>query len=365
MTSAAPTPSVGASRPRGDRRAADFLRRHSRAVAIGIAVAAVTGFAVFVLPQISGLSGTLARLRNGDHWWLVAGIGFEALSLGAYVLLFRTVFACHRGRIGWRASYQITLAGAVASKLLATAGAGGVALTAWALRGSGLTPRAIARRMLGFELLLYGVFGMALVLTGLGLRSGVLPGRAPWTLTVLPAAIGALAIVAMVALRAIPSDLERRIAGAASGSSRLRRWLRWVATVPGALRGGTATALELIRERNLGVLGAPCYWGFDIATLWASFHAFGSAPPIPVIVMAYFVGQLANTLPLPGGVGGVEGGMIGALLAFGVHGSLAVLAVLSYRLISFWLPTAPGALAYVRLRETVARWRNQLARQAA
>ena len=73
--------------------------------------------------------------------------------------------------------------------------------------------------------------------------------------------------------------------------------------------------------------------------------------------MGYYVGTLANTLPLPGGIGGVEGGMIGSFLAFGVNGSLAVLAVLAYRTISYWLPTVPGAIAYIRLRRHVTSWR--------
>ena len=90
--------------------------------------------------------------------------------------------------------------------------------------------------------------------------------------------------------------------------------------------------------------------------LWASFHAFGVAPPFTVIWMAYFIGTLGNLLPLPGGLGGVEGGMIGAFAAFGVDIDLAVLAVLTYRGISFWLPTIPGAIAYFQLLRTVNRW---------
>ena len=83
------------------------------------------------------------------------------------------------------------------------------------------------------------------------------------------------------------------------------------------------------------------------------------APPWAVLVMGYLVGMLGNLLPLPGGVGGVEGGMIGALAAFGVDLQLAVAAVLAYRAISFWLPTLPGAVAYFQLRRTVARWRDE------
>ena len=74
--------------------------------------------------------------------------------------------------------------------------------------------------------------------------------------------------------------------------------------------------------------------------------------------------MLGNLLPLPGGLGGVEGGMIGAFVAFGVDFDLAVLAVLSYRAISFWLPTLPGVVAYFQLRRTVARWRRRAAARA-
>jgi uncharacterized protein (TIRG00374 family) len=107
------------------------------------------------------------------------------------------------------------------------------------------------------------------------------------------------------------------------------------------------------------------WWGFDIATLWACFHAFGASPDKGVIVMAYFVGWIGNTLPLPGGIGGVEGGMIGAFSAFGVSVETAIVAVLAYRAFSFWLPTVPGGIAYLQLRRTVHRWREAPAQQPA
>ena len=115
----------------------------------------------------------------------------------------------------------------------------------------------------------------------------------------------------------------------------------------------------MVRRRDPSLLGALAGWGFDIAALWASFRAFGHSPPPAVLVMGYYVGTLGNALPLPGGIGGVEGGMIGAFLAFGVNGPLTVLAVLAYRTISYWLPTVPGAIAYIRLRGTVSGWRSQ------
>jgi uncharacterized protein (TIRG00374 family) len=339
------------------RRGTQFLGRHKRAIGIGIVIVVIVGFIYFVLPQISGLSATLHRLRNAQPAWIVLAVIVEVLSLGGYVLLFRTVFSCHGTRVGWRESAQITLAGTVASKLFAAAGAGGVALTVWALNASGLAPRTIARRMIAFELLLYSVFAGALLIGGLGLRTGVLPGQAPWTLTVIPAVIAGGAIAATLSLRALPASLEGRIVAWHDSTHRGTRILSRLATAPQAVRDGSSIVVGLVRERKFGILGAIAYWGFDIAALWASLHAFGSPSPWPTVMMAYFVGQLANVIPLPGGVGGVEGGTIGALIAFGSPGSLAILGVLAYRLISFWLPTLPGGVAYVRLRATVARWR--------
>lgn len=339
-------------------RGGQFIKRHRRSLIAVIVVAALVGFFVFVLPQISGLSGTLRRLRHADPWWIGLAVVFEAVSLGGYILLFRTVFSCHGVKIGWRESYQINMAGTVASKLFAAAGAGGLALTAWALRASGLEPRVIVRRMLGFQLMLYAVFASALMILGPALRIGLLSGPAPWTLTIVPAVLAAGAIAVTLSLPPLSAGVERWAAARARSSTWLGRQLSRLAGAPRALDEATGIVLELVRERRFGILGAPVYWGLDIATLWASLHAFGTPPPAAAIVMAYFIGQLANALPLPGGVGGVEGGTIGALLAFGAQGGLAVLGVLAYRLISFWLPTLPGAVAYLRLRRTVSRWRR-------
>ena len=343
-------------------RGRGVLRRRRRAVAAVVAVLAIAGFIQFVVPQLSALGPTLHRLRGADPTWLGFGVVLEALSLGGYVALFRTVFSCQGVRIGWKASYQITMAGVVATKLFAAAGAGGVALTVWALRASGLSARSVARRVLTFEFFLYGVYVGTLVVVGVGLRTGLFAGRAPWTLTVAPAILGAIAIAVLLSMRALPNDFERRMKPLAS-ARRVRRLVAGLASAPWAVHDALGIAFSLIRERKPWLTGAIAYWGFDIATLWTCFHAFGSPPTVAVIVMAYFVGALANALPLPGGLGGVEAGMIGAFLAFGTHASLAILAVLSYRLISFWLPTVPGAVAYLQLRRTVGVWRHERKRR--
>jgi uncharacterized membrane protein YbhN (UPF0104 family) len=315
-------------------------------------------FLYFVLPKLAGVGKTLHRLERGNTWWILAGVAFEVCSFGGYIVLFRTVFVRGWSRIGWRESYQITMAGLAATRLFAAAGAGGIALTAWAVRRSGMLPRIVACRMVAFMVLLYSIYAGSLLIAGLGLGTGLFPGGGAFAITYLPAILAAVIIAGAFAVTLLPDDTERRLHHWGSGYGRRARWIARALTVPALAASGVRTAVSLIRSREAGVLGAPAWWGFDICVLWAMFHAFGSAPPFTVIWMAYFVGTLGNLLPLPGGLGGVEGGMIGAFVAFGVDFNLAVVAVLSYRGISFWLPTLPGAIAYFQLRRTVARWRG-------
>jgi uncharacterized protein (TIRG00374 family) len=272
--------------------------------------------------------------------------------------LFRAVFVRGKSRIGWRESYQITMAGLAATRLFAAAGAGGIALTAWAVRRSGMEGRIVACRMIAFLALLYGVYMATLVIDGLGLYLGLFEGPAPFAITVVPAIFGAVVIALFLAVSLVPGDFDRLVARWMSGGRWISRAARQLATAPAAAATGVRTALALVRSRDPYLLGAIAWWGFDIAVLWACFHAFGEAPPQAVIVMAYFVGMLANTLPLPGGIGGVDGGMIGAFSAFGVPVELSVVSVLAYRGIAFWLPTIPGGIAYLQLRRTVNRWRT-------
>jgi uncharacterized membrane protein YbhN (UPF0104 family) len=326
-------------------------------IVFGVFVLSAVGFLYFVLPKLAGLGGTVHRIEGGDKWWVAVGVVLEALSFVGYVVLFRAVFVRGSTRIHWRESYQITMASLVATRLFAAAGAGGIALTAWALRRSGMEPRLVACRMVAFIVLLYVIYAGSLLLDGIGLGIGLFPGGGSFAITIVPAGVAALLFAAAGAMALLPGDIERRLARRASGSGRLAYWVARASTVPATVASGVRTAIALVRSRDPGLLGAPAWWGFDICVLWVSFYAFGSPPPFTVVWMAYFVGTLGNLLPLPGGLGGVEGGMIGAFAAFGVNVDLAVLAVLTYRAISFWLPTIPGAIAYFQLRRTVHRWR--------
>ena len=334
-----------------------FTRR--RLLASILFVGSSVAFLYFVLPKLLGLKETWNRIQHGNGWWLGLAAVLEVCSFFGYVALFRAVFIRGKTRIGWRESYQITMSGLAATRLFAAAGAGGIALTAWALRRSGMAPRVVATRMVAFLALLYGVYMASLVIVGLGLYTGLIPGGGSFALTVVPAIFGASAIVVFLAVSLLPGDFDRLVKRWTKGSGKIGRAAARLATAPAAAAAGVRTAIDLVRSRDVYLLGAVAWWGFDIAVLWACLHAFGLSPPKGVIIMSYFLGMLGNTLPLPGGIGGVDGGMIGAFTAFGVNVEGAVVAVLAYRAFAFWLPTLPGAVAYLQLRKTVQRWREE------
>jgi uncharacterized protein (TIRG00374 family) len=140
------------------------------------------------------------------------------------------------------------------------------------------------------------------------------------------------------------------------GGGRLGRIAERLAHLPASASAGMRDAIAHVGTRDPALLGAFVFWAFQILVLWAAFKAFGDAPTWAVLIQAFFCGMLGNLLPMPGGVGGVEGGMIGALVAFNVDGGLAVVAVLVYRAFTFWLPLIPGVIAYFQLRRTTERW---------
>lgn len=335
------------------------LTRKMFALGVLFVVSAVA-FLYFVLPQISGLNDTWHRIEQGSPWWLAAAAVFAAASFGGYVALFHGIFAPGAPRkLSASEAYQVTMAALAATRLFAAAGAGGLALQAWAMRRAGMRRRMVADRTFAFLVMQYAIYMAALVIFGLGLYVGLFSGPAPFAMTVVPAVFAAIAIAIALLSTLTPTDLQRRLEGFARRGGKLARLAQRLATVPAVVSAGVRDAIGHVRGRDPSVLGALAYWGFNIAILWAAFRAFGDSPSLAVLVMAYFVGMLGNLLPLPGGVGGVDGGMIGACIAFGVPSSLAVVSVLTYRAFAFWLPTLPGIVAYFQLRRTVARWKAE------
>jgi uncharacterized protein (TIRG00374 family) len=330
-----------------------------RQVIIGaiVIVVSVAGF-YFLLPKLAGLNKTWGQLKHGDPLLLIVAGVVELLSVAGYAIMFRSVFGRGMERIDWRASIEIPLAGIAAIRIVSAAGAGSVALTAWALSRAGMSPTVIACRMVASYVLQYVFYLGAMIVCGLGLWFGVFSGGGAFSITVVPAILAAGGIVLVLSMSFVPEDFERRLERLAKRSGRIGRLAARLATAPATVGSGVRTAIGLVRDRQvLPLLGAAAYWGFDIACLGFSFRAFGQSVPVAVLIMGYFLGTLGSLLPLVGGIGGVEGGMIGAFAAFGVPGGRAVVGTLAYRAISFWLPTLPGIAGYFRLRSTVHGWR--------
>jgi uncharacterized protein (TIRG00374 family) len=317
-------------------------------------VVTALAFLYLVLPQLGGVRHTWDRLNDGDSWWIGVAVALQVAAMASYIAIFQGVHVPPGSRITFRESYLITMAGLAATRLFAAGGAGGVAVTAWALRRSGMRRREVAERMIAFLVLLYGAYMVALIVCGVGLYTGLFDGPHPFAITIGPAIVAAIAILLVLAVAFVPTDLERRL----KSNRAPVRWLRGLATGSASASGGVRYAGHKLRHPEWAMLGTVAWWALNIAVLYAAFRAFGQAPPTAVLVQAFFVGMLANLLPLPGGIGGVDGGMIGAFVAFGVSGSLALIAVLVYRLLSFWLPSIPGAIAYFQLRRTVNRWKG-------
>jgi uncharacterized protein (TIRG00374 family) len=344
------------------------LLQDRRRLLLGLVVVVLLVGAIYVLlPKILGLDRAVSRLDEATWYWVVIAVGFNVAAFGAYVALFRGVLAgvrddaVHR-RLDLRASYQITMAGLAATRIFSAAGAGGIVVTYWALRKAGLPRRRSACRMVAFLVLMYSVYLFALILCGVFLRTGVLPGDAPFGGTVVPAVVAAALMAIFLLIALIPQDVERRIEHFAGGYRRTR-YLTRAAKGPATLATGVRTAIDYVRRPRQGALavgGAIGFWAANIGVLWASFEAFGGHVPLAVLIQGFFVGMAANLIPSPaGGVGSVDAGMIGAFVLFGVPSSIVFPAVLTYRVIAFWLPIPPGIVAYFQLRGTVAGWERE------
>jgi putative heme transporter len=337
-------------------------------IASGLALVLLLIVAIYVLfPKIVGADEAVSNLADAVWYWVVVAIGFNVVAFAAYVALFRGVLGgtrddeVHR-RLDLRASYLITMAGLAATRIFSAAGVGGIVLTYWALRKAGMPRRRAACRMVAFLVLTYLVYTAALVVFGILLRTGVLHGEAPLAGTVVPAAVSGGLIVLFLMIALIPDDFERRIHHYARGYRRAR-FLQRIATGPATLAMGTRTAIAYIRHPRGGLVavgGAVGFWAANIGILWASFKAFGGNVPFGVLVQGFFVGMAANLIPSPaGGVGAVDAGMIGAFALFGIDEGVVFPAVLTYRVIAFWLPIPPGIVAFIQLRKTVTGWEQE------
>jgi uncharacterized protein (TIRG00374 family) len=340
--------------------------RRKLATFVGIILVAIAAIYI-LLPKIVGFDDALEEMNEAEWYWIVIAVLFNVAAFGAYVMLFWGVLGGRAGevirrRLDVRTSYQITMAGLAATRIFSAAGAGGIILTYWALRKAGMPRRKSACRMVAFLVLMYSIYLMALVLFGILLRTGVLPGDAPTGGTTVPAGIAGGAIVVLLLVALIPGNFERRLKSY-TGEGRWSKLAQRLASVPATLAMGVRTALDFLRHPKNGAMavgGAVGFWAANIGILWASFEAFGGEVAFGVLVQGFFVGMTANLIPSPaGGVGSVDAGMIGAFVLFGVPSGIVLPAVLTYRVIAFWLPIPPGIVAYFQLRKTVAAWEGE------
>ena len=317
-------------------------RRLRRRLFQVLALLAVLVLVVLLAPGIDEVRQGLADAKPG---WLAVAVALEALSCCSYLLMFRPVF-CRR--MSWRTSAEIAWSELAAGSIVPASGAGGLALGAWILHRGGMPADRIARRSVAFFLIKSSVNFIAVAALGTVMAAGLVGPDRSLLLTALPAALS-VAVITLVL--AIP-----RWGPGPDPGPRASRLRRAVIAARRAVIGGTAEAVEILRARDLPVVaGAIGYWAFDNAVLWATFHAVGADVPISVVMMGYLIGQLGGLLPLPGGVGGIDGGLIGTLVVYGAPPASTAAAVLAYRVILFWLPLLGGAVAFALLRRDLDR----------
>jgi uncharacterized membrane protein YbhN (UPF0104 family) len=307
-------------------------------------VGAVIVAVVLAVPSLANLRHDIAHASAG---WLLAGVGLEVLSALSYVLIFRAVFC---SRMSWGLSYQIGMSEQGANSVLSVSGAGGLALGAWALRRGGMSTEHIARRSVAFFFLTSLANVAALIVFAVLYAAGVLHHDRNPPLTYV---FGGVAILVSAIVAFGLPKLRPPLASPTPGSGRVAQGVWFVRS---SLGQGVRDALLMLRRRPVGILlGSFGVMGFDLAALGVCFKAFGYAPPVGILVLGYLIGQLGGNLPVPGGIGGLDGGLIGTFALYHQPLAATTAAVLAYHAISLWIPGLLGTLAFVQLRRTLRR----------
>jgi uncharacterized membrane protein YbhN (UPF0104 family) len=291
-----------------------------------------------LLLAVPKLRSTGELITDANPPWIVAGIGLELLSCAGYVVLFELVFKMER-----RFSRRLSLSELAVNSVVSVSGIGGIALGAWVLRTKGVSVERVARRSVLMFVLTSAVNVSAVAAIGVLMWLGLLPGSRNALLTLLPAALAIATILATLAIAGLAGRLAH---------GRLRSGRVHVALV--AVSDGVRGALRLISRHDWRLLGAVGYCLFDALVLYACLLAFGPAPTFWVVAMAYLVGLMGNSIPIPAGLVAVEGGLIGMLVLFHVRPVKEVVAaVVIYRAISLWVPALIGSVAFFGIRHEI------------
>jgi uncharacterized membrane protein YbhN (UPF0104 family) len=322
----APVPPTGLDEVKANRSLRNGL------ISLAILVALVIG----LLLAIPGLHGVAREVTHMPTGLVAAALACEFLSCVSYIVAFLQVFERAPIRFGARVALSELAFGAAVS----LGGAGSVAVGAWLLVDRGAPAGRIAERSAVLFLLTSAINVITLALAGFGLWLGLLPGPSDPLLSLVPGIAGLGAFVGFLLL---PWFADRLVSEDHRGR-------------PAMLIRGTSEAVrdtaEILFRADWRILGAVGFLWFDIAVLWLCFTAIGPAPPLATIVLAYQIGYLSNLIPIPGGIGVLDGSFVGMFVIYGVSATAATAATLVYHAISLWVPAMWGTAAYVALRRT-------------
>jgi uncharacterized protein (TIRG00374 family) len=339
-------PGVGrAPSKRGRRRPA------VRWIVHGVLLAALTAGVFGLLPHLGGLARDAVGLRQARPAFLVAAVLAEAVSLGCYAQLYRRVLAALGARIRFRLAADVIMATFFVSHLTPFGSATGALVNAGTLETEGIaattTGEAIALSSLTSTVALLVLFGSGFAATA---------GRHVSHQYLAIAGV-ALFLVAAVLAAVLAVGARPAIAGRAGGwAARVARHVRpsidpaKVAQTSARLASLARTALTG-RDFAVSSAFAAGNWLFDLLALDLVFLALRYQPGFGPLAVAYGAANIASAIPLtPGGLGIIEVTLVAITVGFGAPRPTAVLAVLGYRIVNYWLPLIPGAIAYIRLR---------------
>ena len=345
MTAVADPAARGPAQPRHTRRALSAARIHLHKKALKLLGWVV--FAYLVIKLLPGLRLALHSLEHVRWQWVVGAVALETLSEFGFVLSWRSIVdpenLLERDGRGTRTGTRAAWAQLGGGMLVPGGSLASIGVGAWILRHFGMPPRKIAERQFNLSFLNTAVDALALIAFGLGLAAGMFGGERNLMLTLLPAVVAATGIVLALLI-------ARR---ASTYAGRLENEHPRVASSITSLADAVDATDQILFHRGglRSALGSLAYLGFDALVLWTAFFAI-HAHPVPsfaILVMAYIIGALGGSIPLPAGVGAV-GGMAGMLILYGVGHNAAVAAVLLYAAVGLLVPLIGGGIAYLFLR---------------
>jgi uncharacterized membrane protein YbhN (UPF0104 family) len=315
---------VSAARVDSPRRPAPRgLVRHGLMLAVSIGVLLAL---VFAVPSLGGARRELGAI---NPWWIAAGIGLEIASCVSFAVVFRAFFDQVPSRLARRIAWVEMGSGA----LLPGGGVTSYALGGVLLNRAGLDRRHIVVRSGGVFWLTTAVNAVVLVLGATLLLSHVGAGPDDFARAWLPLMI-ATPVTLLIACS--PILMARR------SHRQQPKWLE-------ALIGGVAEAWRAARHPTWRLAGAVGYLGFDMAVLLCILRGLGYDANAGVLILGYLIGYSATLIPIPAGIGVLEGGLAGALVLYGAPPAQTAAAVLIYHAISFWIPSIGGLGAYIAL----------------